>query len=260
MAHQSSEPVDDESPGSGRRTFLKSLALAAPLGGPIGRAATRPTNPPPPGYGDDHVDAARALAQHERSVTDSSSARTNFSYMVTANGGASVRIVEAWTDYRRPAQLVNAKAVYSTGQRYVADGEVYTKISSSYDETPDYDRTRGDILVNRSTGTDVLEKFLPALDFQLDDTATRDGLHRYAYEATDFDAESFTIYLREPKTVRSYDASLTVDERGRIHHFPFTLDATGDDGNPLTVEASVELDGFDRTTVRQPEWVRTEFQ
>lgn len=243
-----------------RRTFLKSLALAAPLGQPRRWTTRRSAVPYPPGYDVDYIDVTRALAQHTRSVTASESVHTTLSYAATANGGATIRDVEAWTDYQRHLQLVDATAVYATGQRYTVDGRVYTKTAVSYADTLSYDRSRGDILVDRSTGTDVLERFLPYLDIELHKTATEDGQHLFTYDAVDLDTSSFTMFLRQVDTIRSNTGSLTVDAQGRIRTFTFDLDAWGDDGNPLTVETVLSLDGFGQTTVRQPDWVQTEFQ
>lgn len=249
----------DRPTDSDRRTFLKSLAFAAPLGQPLRWAAARFDCSYPRGYDTGRVDAARALTQHTRGVTDSPSTHTNLSYAATANGGASIHNGEAWTDNQRLVQLVDAQAVYVTGQRYAADGIVYTKKVISYADTVSYDRTRGDILVEQSTGADILKKFLPFLDFELQKTINEDGQCLFTYEATDLDTDSFTFNLRRAETVRSYTSSLTVDERGRIRNFAFDLDAWGDDGNPLTAKTVVELDDFGQATVQEPEWVQTKF-
>lgn len=260
MAQKLRTPTATPSAASDRRTFLKSLVLAVPLGRSVGRATAQSTGSYPPGYDTNSVDAERALTQHTRGVTGSTSVRTGLLYVVTANGGATDQSIEVWTDYQRKEQLVDAEAVYVTGQRYAVDGMVYTKKAVSYAETVSYDRTPGDILVERSTGADILEKFLPYLDFELAARTIENGYHRFTYSVTSFDTGSFTIYMRRAKTVRSATGSLTVDERGRIHDFAFELDAWGDDGNPLTVETAVELEGFGRTTVAQPEWVQAEFR
>lgn len=214
----------------------------------------------PPGYDAHHVNSTRALTQHTNAVTASTSVHTNLSYVATASGGASIHHVEAWTDYEQDTQLVDARAIYATGRRYTADGIVYTNVSVTSAENARYDRKPGDILTNRSTGTDTLAKVLPYLDFELQKTTVENGQRLFTYRATNFDSERFSIITRYAETVRSYNATLTVDERGRIHTFTFDLDAWGDDGNLLTVETSINLNGFGRTTVPQPEWVRTEFQ
>lgn len=251
--------------------LLGSIALGAvPIGADASNvmSATPPADVPnataanatPAGYGPDHIDAGTAIARHHGSVVASSSVHTALTYEATANGGASVRGVEAWTNFSRNAQRVTARAVYTSAEQYVADGVRYTNTSVSYADAPRYDRTEGDLRANRSTGRDVLSTFLPYVDFSLRQATTEGDARLFTYEATGFDADSFGIYERDVASVRSVDATLVVDERGRIRAFTFALDATADDGNPLTVEVSLELDGFGETTVRRPAWVGDEFE
>lgn len=247
-----------------RRNVLRNGALAV---GGLSFGATdfsrwgvsEPPDSYPTGYDADGVDASRALAQHDQAVIESPSVQTNLSYEATANGGASIHIFETWTDLQRHVQLVNAKAIAGSGQRYAEDGMVYTKKKSSYTDNVSYDRTHGDILTERATGADVLEQVFSYLEFTLHETTTENDQSQFTYEATDFDTESFTIYLRQVETIRSFTASLTVDEQGRIHDFRFELDSWADDGNLLTVETAIELDSFGNTSVERPDWVDDEF-
>lgn len=223
----------------------------------------------PAGYAPDRVDARVAVPRHHREVVASSSVHTTLTYEATANGGASVRGVEAWTNFSRGVQRATAQAVYTSAEQYVADGVRYTNTSVSYGDGPRYDRAAGDLRANRSTGRDVLARFLPYLEFSLRNVSPRnattegatveDGARLVTYEATGFDADEFSIYTREVASVRSANATLVVDEQGRIRTFEFDLDATGDDGNPLTVEVSLSLDGFGTTDVERPAWVGEEF-